>query len=174
MLYASILALILQCGTTASASLIAIFTPTVGVGCRSLGYIIYGGASIIIMFLTMISTILARISETRDESTIFWKRPTAFIAIILRRISLFLAFANTMELIGLSCLQLSNVLDSCYCTASVIGRGTDSYVLVIYDDWISTMRNSRITGVILSAVSMATYMIFLWFTSASPANVGDL
>ena len=89
MFTASIFALILQCGTTASASLIATLTSTIGVECRSLGYLLYGGTSLIIMFFTMISTILARISETRDERSTVVKRFAAFAAIALRRISLF-------------------------------------------------------------------------------------
>ena len=89
MFTASIFALILQCGTTASASLIAMLTPTIGVGCHSLGYLLYGGNSIIIVFFIMISTILARISETRDERSTVVKRFAAFVVIALRRISLF-------------------------------------------------------------------------------------
>jgi hypothetical protein len=82
------------------------------------------------LFLTIISTIFARISETRDENpprrqTGF----TAFIAIALRRISLLLAFINATGLIVLSCFQFSHFLDNCYCNASVIGRGTDSYII---------------------------------------------
>ena len=62
-------------------------------------------------------------------------------------------------------LQFSNFLENCYCMASVIGRGTDSCIVMTLDGWASTMLNSRIASTIFSAVSMATYMIFLWFTS---------
>jgi len=52
MFKASILALVLQCGTTAAAEVIIVFTPTVGFGCRALGYAIYGGLAILILFFT--------------------------------------------------------------------------------------------------------------------------
>ena len=174
MFKASIFALILQCGTTAAAVIIIIFTPTVGLGCRSLGYLLYGGNAIIIMFLTIISTISARISETRNEKSPTVKSFTASIAIALRRISLFLAFTNATGLVVLSCLQFSRLLDSCYCNASVIGRGTDSYIIFYYQGWIPTVRNSRIPATIIAAVSMTIYMVFLWFVNALPAEIDYL
>lgn len=163
---ASIFALILQCGIMVASCTIVIFTPTVGVGCQSLGYILYGVMSLLVLFLTIGSTILARISETRGDRSGAVKNFTKFIAVGLRRTSLLLAYINAVGLIIFTCLQLSSFLDSCYCNASVIGRGTDSYVLTTYVGWISTMRNSRIAATVLSLVSMTTYMTFLWVTSA--------
>ena len=139
-------------------------------GCRSLGYIIYGAIAVLILLLTIISTISARISETRHEQSTI-KKFTAFIAIALRRISLSLALINATGLVVLSCLQFSHFLDNCYCNASVIGRGTDSYVVASYEGWISTMRSVRIVATVFALVSMAIYMIFLWFVSALPAEI---
>ena len=151
------MALILQCGTAAAAAIIIIFTPPVGLECRSLGYIIYGGVSIVIMFLGIISTIFARISETRKESTIV-KSFTAFIAIAFCWISYFLALINGVGLITLSCFQFAHFLDDCYCNASVLGRGVDSYIVVFYDDSKITMRVSRLAATLLSAAVMSMYM----------------
>jgi hypothetical protein len=171
MLCASIFALILQCGITVAAAIIVIFTPTVGVGCRSLGYIIYGGIAIVIMFLTIISTISARISETREKRSAITKSLTAFIAVALRWVSSLLALVNGMGLIVLSCFQFSHLLDNCYCNASVISRGMDSYVVIFYDGPVSAMMNSRIVATILAAACTTTYMIFLRIMSASPERV---
>ena len=174
MLTASIFALVLQCGTTAAAAIVAVFTPTVGLGCRSLGYILYGGIALLILFLTIISTLLARISETRNERSTIVKGFTAFIATTFHKISHLLALINVTGLILLSCFQFSNFLDNCYCNASVIGRGTDSYVAVSYEGWIPTMRNSRIGATILAASSVSIYMFFLWLISTPPPDVDDL
>jgi len=160
------MALVLQCGTTAAATIIIVFTPTVGLGCRSLGYIIYGGVAIIVMFLNIISTIFARISETREDRFTVVKGFTSFIAIALRRISFLLALINGTALIVLSCFQFSHFLDNCYCNGSVLSRGTDSYVIVFYNGSVTTMRNSRIVGTVLSGFVMAIYMVFLWLMSA--------
>ena len=170
MFVASIFALILQCGTTAAATIIVVFTPTTGVGCRSLGYMVYGGVAIFIMYLTIISTIFVRISETRTERSISIKNYTATVAIALRRISLFLAFGNASWLIVLSFLQASGLFDTCFCNASVISRGTDSYVIFHYWGWLRTMEISRIVATVLAAACMATYMGFLWIMSASPSQ----
>ena len=165
MFKASIFALVLQCGTTVAATIITVFTPTVGVGCRSLGYILYGTTAILVLFFTIISTILARISETRVGPSIVVKGLSAFAAITFRRIALFLAFVNAAGLVVLSCLQFSHSFDNCYCNASVIGRGVDSYIIVSFDGWISVMRHARIAATILAVASIAVYMFFLRLTT---------
>ena len=128
------------------------------------------------MFLTIISTICARISETRvgPSATSSVKSLTAFTAIALRRLSLLLALINATGLIVLSCFQVSNFLDSCYCWASVIGRGMDSYILISFEEWVSTMRTSRIAATILAAASMAIYMFSLWLLNSPPVEIDRL
>ena len=172
MLHASILALILQCGTTAAAVIIVVLTPTIGLGCRSLGYIIYGGVSILILFFAIISTLSARISETRvrQPTAASIKSLAAATATVFHTLSLFLAFANVTWLIVLSSFQFSHFFDNCYCNASVIGRGTGSHIIISYDGWISTMRAARISALLVAAASVAIYMGFLWYLSAVPTE----
>ena len=141
MFSAAAFALILQCGVTGAAAIIIMFTPTVGLGCRSLGYIVYGGLAIVIMFLTMLSTILARISETREDKSHFVKGVTAFFAISIRRI----------------CYLLAN----CYCNSSVLGRGTNTYIVIFLKDWVSTMKRARFIGIATAAGSISFFMVFL-------------
>lgn len=160
MLSAVIVALILQCATTAPATIIVFFTPPYGLDCRSVGYIVYGGISIFIMFLSIISTILARFSETRRESAGF----TASAAIALRMISSLLALANGIGLIVLSCLQLSHSLSNCYCNARVISHGTDSYIIIFYrgnGDDEPVMLYSRFAAMCASALGCTIYICFL-------------
>ena len=171
-------ALILQCGMTAAATIIITFTPTVGLGCRSLGYIIYGSIAILIMFLNIISTVLAWISETPKNSTdekgnskIPQKSLARSTAISLRKICFLLALTNGTGLILLSCLQFTSTLENCYCNASVLGRGVDSYITISYNG--SATIGSRIFGTVLSGVVMIIYTIFVWLTSASPGDTDD-
>ena len=171
MFKSAIFALLLQIGITGAALVIIIFTPTVGLGCRSLGYTIYGGVSITIMFLAIISTILTRISETRKETSHCVGIFTAFFAITLRRICYLLAVANSVGLIVLSCFQFSNFLANCYCNSSVIGRGTNTYIVIFLQDWISTMRKARIIGIAAAAGSVLIFMISLWRNSTFPADM---
>ena len=171
MLIASTLAIILQCGSTAAAAIIMIFTPTIGLGCRSVGHVIYGTVALLILFLTIISTISARISETRNNQSATVKGYASSIAITLRWICLILASINAIGLVTLSFFQFSSFLDNCYCGASVLGRGTDSFVIINFEAWIPTMRNSRIGATVLAGVSMAVYMTFLWFMIYLPADI---
>ncbi|KAG9309680.1 hypothetical protein JVU11DRAFT_10352 [Chiua virens] len=55
---ASLMALQLQWGTTCAALLMVWFTPTVGLGCRSVAYLIYGGLSTLVWILLVLSSIL--------------------------------------------------------------------------------------------------------------------
>ena len=166
MFCALIPALILQCGTTVAAAIIVVFTPTIGSGHRSLGYIIYGVIAIVVMLLAITSTIFARISETRDKKrSPMIKGLTAFIAVALRRISFSLAFINATGVVAISCFQITNFLDNCYCDASAIGYGMGYYIIAILGWW-----DSRIAGTALSAASIAIYVIFLVIASARPAT----
>jgi len=165
---ATILALILQCGISAAAIVIVVYTPKQGLGCRSLGYTVYGGTSILILFATIISTILARISDNHDKKSPGLSAFTKYIAILLRWTCVLLAYLNAVGLIVISCLQFSNFFDSCWCNASVIGNGSDSFIVMIYSGWVSTMRYSRIAATVFAGASMTVYMFFLWFKSVLP------
>jgi hypothetical protein len=153
--------------------IITFFVPTVGLGCRSLGYIIYGCTSVVIMFLTIISTIFARVSETREKESATVKSFTASIAIALRRICSLLALINGTGLILLSFFQLTNLFDSCYCNSNVIGRGTKAYITISYTGPVAMMMSSRIAGTVLSGVVMAIYIIFLRLILRSPEDLDD-
>ena len=173
MFNALVAALILQCGISAAATGIIISTPAIGFGCRSLGYIIYTGLSIVILVFMIISTIFARISETREGRSPFVQGFTKFIAVALRRICLPLALINMTGLILISCLQFSKLLNNCYCKGRVLSRGTDSYIIVSYAGWIGTMRIAHIIAIALAGASMSVYMVFLWFMSTLPAELED-
>jgi len=174
MFSAAAFALVLQCGITAAATIIMVFTPTVGVGCRSLGYVLYGGIAILILFLTIVSTILARISETRISPSTTWsiKGFTGLVAVTLRRFCLLLAFVNATGTIVLSCLHFSRTLDTCYCNSSVIGNGSDSYIIISFDG--QAMRTYRIWATGLAAACIGIYMTFIWFVTTLPKQIYQL
>jgi len=166
------MALILQCGTTIGSTLIIVLTPPFGLECYSPGYVAYGTIGIDIMFLSIISTIFARISETRKESAAT-KGFTAFIAIALRRTSFLLALANGAGLIVSSCLQFSHLLDSCYCNARVLTHGASSYIIVFYDGPIGAMRYLRFVAILISGISIFTYMVFLRLVTMLPHRLNE-
>ena len=166
MAYAAFLALLLQFGTTGAATIIIIYTPTVGLGCRSLGYIFYGGVAIIIMFLTIFSTILARISETRGDKSPLVKRVTAFFAVFIRYTCRALAILNAVGIIALCCLQFSNLLDNCYCNSRVLGKGTNAYITITDTKLIPRMDDVRAYGVVTALASISLFIICLQLISS--------
>jgi hypothetical protein len=171
---ASVLGLFLQCGITTAAAIVMIFSPTIGVGCRSLGYIIHGANALIIMYLTIASTILTRISETRRERSPTVKDFAARFAIFLRRFCFGLALFNAVALVALSTFHFSNVLNSCYCNGTVISRGQGSYVTIFYFDWIPTMRTARIVGLVLAGATMIIYMFSLRLLTTLSSGIDGL
>ena len=171
MFKSAIFALLLQVGITGAALVVIIFTPTVGLGCRSLGYIVYAGVSIVIMFLSITSTILARFSEMCVDESSRVKGITACFAITLRWICYLLALANSVGLVALSCLQFSNALASCYCNSSVLGNGTDTYIIIDLRGWVTTMRSFRAVGIVIAAGSISVFMISLGLISSPPKEM---
>ena len=161
MIFAAISGLLLQFGTTGAAMIIIIYTPRTGLGCRSLGYLIYGWIAITIMFFTIFSTAFARISEIRNYKSF------AKMLIIATRCACFvLAFINSVGLIVLSCLQFSNVLDTCYCNASVLGNGANTYIVVILTELVDMMWNARVYGVGTAVGSIVALIISLGLTTS--------
>ena len=172
MFIASFFALVLQCGTVVAAMGIVVSTPTVGLKCRALGYAIYGGISILIWFLTIISTISARIAETRNRpAAIAVKAPTFFIAIGLRWVSLILAIVNAAGIIGLCGLQFSNYLETCYCDSSVIGRGAGTYIIINPEGSILQIWVSRVVAIGIAGLVMTFFMVSLWFMAKLPKDI---
>jgi hypothetical protein len=174
MFNAFIAALVLQCGIGATATTIVVFTPTIGLGCRSLAYILYCAVSIVILIFTIVSTIFARISETRSESSPLVKNSTEFIAISLRKIVFLLALINMTALIAVSTLQLTNIFDTCYCNSSVLGRGSSGYLVVSFVGWVGLMKSVRVIAIIASAATVFVYMLFLWLTSSLSDDVDGM
>ena len=126
------------------------------------------------MYLTIASTILARISETRRENSATVRDYAARFSIFLRRFCFSLALFNAVGLVAFSTFHFTNVLRSCYCNGSVIGRGKDSYVIVLYFYWIPTILTGRIVGTILAGATMTIYMCSLRFFTTSDRGLADI
>ncbi|KAJ7703797.1 hypothetical protein B0H16DRAFT_1638430 [Mycena metata] len=135
-LLAALLALSLTWGTTGAAVLVAFFTPTKGIGCRSGSYLIYGVNSTLVWMLLVASSLLAHYSTF----TVSFKgrymhtkttRLAGVLSIILRRLGKVLASLNSVWLI-LACLfQFGSVFDRCWCNSSV-----PYYVEALNAPWI--------------------------------------
>ena len=162
-LVASIVALSLQWGTAAAAVIIVYFTPTVGLGCRSLSYLLYAGASTLVWMLLVTSSILTHYFYSQHQHL---SRPqTRFLrcirvlAILLRRVGKVLAICNVAVIIAACTLQFSNLYDECYCNSSVVGLRNHAYDVIIVAG--SELRGPWIGGVALSCGCAVLFVGFV-------------
>ncbi|KAG2043165.1 hypothetical protein BDR03DRAFT_853190 [Suillus americanus] len=143
MFVASLLPLALQWATTGAAVLVVYFTPTVGLGCRSLGYLIYGALATIVWAMLVMSSILSHYAYSysdRPRSPYLDRSRSPFSSItivkvvsnLLRWGGKLVAIVNAIWIIAAGMLQFTSIYDNCYCNSSVLGIGLqDAYAIVV-------------------------------------------
>ncbi|KDR77695.1 hypothetical protein GALMADRAFT_65963, partial [Galerina marginata CBS 339.88] len=165
MFIASFLALMLQWGTTGAAIVVVWFTPTIGLGCRSLSYIIYGGVSTLVWMMLLTSSVIT--FYTTDEPAepypgvlvvLPFRQVARHIAVGLREGGKVLAGINALLIVLASAAQFAGLFDRCDCNSSVIGLGKGAYnvISLTHSDGRS-MLNSWFGGI---ALAIATACIF--------------
>ncbi|KAL0572972.1 hypothetical protein V5O48_008986 [Marasmius crinis-equi] len=192
MFVASLAALFLQWSTAGAAFWTVYVTPTKGLGCRSVSYLIYAVTSTVVMFMLVSSSILAHYAMMYSSQLPF--RPchgsydglptappapasvtrkreiSARLSILLRMVGKSLAVCNAVW-ITLSCsLQLLGFYDSCYCDGGVIGLGEErAYVASEFTkDDISTVQGPWIGGVLLAVGTSVLFLLFINLMRQSP------
>lgn len=127
MLWASLVAIILQWGTTGAAIFTAYKTPNVGLGCHSGSYLIYGVTSTVCWLIFVVSGILSHmvmqyqeehpdITMSTDSVTIPLRIRLAMVfAVCLRLLGRFLVIANAVWLISFSVMEDIGYYANCYC-----------------------------------------------------------
>ncbi|KAF7341784.1 hypothetical protein MSAN_02033000 [Mycena sanguinolenta] len=117
--YAALLALFLQWGTTGAAIFVAYFTPTVGLGCRSGSYLIYGVAATLSWLLLVVSQFASHAVMHRLERDPYRRnvgiRILGGVAVITRLLGKVIAITNAGWLIASSVLEEIGVFATCWC-----------------------------------------------------------
>ncbi|PSN75195.1 hypothetical protein BS50DRAFT_34271 [Corynespora cassiicola Philippines] len=158
---ASVAAMTVQWGTTGSALLIAYYTPTKGIGCRSAGYLIYGGLATLVwlllassMMFSHAALLLYQQEHAEHPSTNFQephepptkkKRPLqrgydrtfnhsllCGLAVTSRLFGKTIAILNALWLIVSSLLEFTSVYDRCYCRGNQTGLGMEHGWIVLF------------------------------------------
>ncbi|RPD54031.1 hypothetical protein L227DRAFT_596119 [Lentinus tigrinus ALCF2SS1-6] len=149
---ASLAALSLQWGTTGAAILVVYFAPTVGLGCESGAFLVYGVISTVVWMLMLSSSILAHHAHPRphradlrdvDGAT----HVASTLAVILRRMGKILASLNTAWIIAANIAQFSNFFNRCWCNSCALSLGSRAF----NSGWIGGIVLA--TGCALSLVS---------------------
>jgi hypothetical protein len=164
---ASVFALGLQWGTTGSAAIIVIFTPTIGLGCRSGTYILYGIVSTMIWLMLLLSSYLAHYAKVRHERGVSRSGLNSVtvakgLATFLRRLSILAASCNTLCIILACVFQFSDFYSTCYCNSSVLGRGGGyAYIIIAPGYHFDHMEVAWIGGIVLAGGCVFVFLFFL-------------
>ncbi|KAJ7439336.1 hypothetical protein FB451DRAFT_1344268 [Mycena latifolia] len=155
-LVTSFLALALTWGTIGAAVIVVWFTPTIGLGCRSGAYILYGGVSVLVWMMLVTSSALAHYStqSVGVRGKAVYTRSTRIagkVSIFLRRLGKVLASCNAVWIVLACIFQFSSFFDSCYCNSSKLGLGSFAYYVIdLVSADLTTMKTAWIGGVALA------------------------
>ncbi|KDQ58229.1 hypothetical protein JAAARDRAFT_193652 [Jaapia argillacea MUCL 33604] len=166
-LLAGLFALGLQWGTTGAAILVVYLTPTVGLGCRSGAYLLYGIVSTIVWILMLISSAIAYHTNFDSHTSVhprsafspilsYLSAPTSMI---LRRIAKILATLNSIWILLISTLQFSNFFDRCYCNSSALSLGAKAYAVI--QNTVSDLDGVRSAWIGGSVLAIGASVVFI-------------
>ncbi|OAX40776.1 hypothetical protein K503DRAFT_841407 [Rhizopogon vinicolor AM-OR11-026] len=189
MFKASMLSLALQWATTGAAVLTVWYTPTVGLGCRSLVYLLYGAMSTIVWMMLVLSSILSHYAAYPDQRYTLYPyrhhashpyrrlahasypdrhfpavRLAKVLANILRWGGKSLAVVNAFCIVTSGMLQFTNVYDNCYCNSSVLGLGVDYAYAIVFPSYSQVHQTTVAWGgaLVLGCGGSVVFIFFIY------------
>ncbi|KAJ7031199.1 hypothetical protein C8F04DRAFT_1111902 [Mycena alexandri] len=113
---AAIAAVFLQWGTTGAAVFVAYWTPSVGIGCRSGSYLIYGVAATLSWIMLILSHLLSHeVMQRLERNPNHTSSILSFLAVSARLFGKTLAICNAMWLIASSVMEDIGYFQTCWC-----------------------------------------------------------
>lgn len=202
MVVASVLALMLQWCTSGAAIMVVWFTPRIGLGCRSGAYLLYAIGSTLVWMLLVASSVLSHYSitpssgykfnetiplasishshysalpiATSERSSTSAQRMAGYLAITLNILGKLVAVVNSIWIMCACIFQFANVFNTCFCNASVYGRGTDSFVVLtlvgMAPDMERNVMYAWIGAVTMALVSVGLFVSFIWTYRKHPES----
>ena len=130
--YSVVLALALQWSVSGASILLSYLTPTVGLSCRSGGYLIYTVNSTIILFLLIVCSCLSDIRRVLKPQE-HWTQIYGRIAVVLRTLAKTIAVLNAVW-ISLHCIfEFTGFYDNCWCNSNYAVLGQRGYWIWLSD-----------------------------------------
>lgn len=169
--FATILALALQWGTTGAAVLIHLNTPPKGLGCRVLTFIIYGAAGTVSFWLLFLSSVLAhptRRQSAHDRRSAM-KMILGCIAALMRWLGKAIAIANGFGILVSCTMQFAGVYDNCFCSSVTFGGGPNGLVSFTLPDYRGSEVYATWIGGLVMAFGVSALYSFAIFL-ATPAK----
>ncbi|EJD38896.1 hypothetical protein AURDEDRAFT_116328 [Auricularia subglabra TFB-10046 SS5] len=156
-------AMFMQWSTTGAAIAITYLTPTIGLGCRSGSFLIYGFVATVSWAHLVFASILAHAAEGVRPGIV--SKLLGSLEAFLRVSGKVLASCNAVWLVTLCIFQFSGFYSTCYCMSSAWSRGANAYVVFPTWDELAHLgaRTVWIVGVIASGAAGLLYAVFLYF-----------
>ncbi|KAJ7661235.1 hypothetical protein B0H17DRAFT_1094317 [Mycena rosella] len=165
-LLATILAFCLTWGSIGAAILVAFFTPTKGIACRSGSYLLYGIMSTIVWMLLVTSSVLAHYSTF----TVSFKgrymhtkatRTAGVLSIVCRRLGKILATINAIWIVLVCLFQFGSFFDRCWCNSSVfyLGKRAAYNVIDVGLEDVAALNEPWIAGVGLASGCAVLFLV---------------
>ncbi|KAG1727271.1 uncharacterized protein EDB91DRAFT_893744 [Suillus paluster] len=161
MAIASCASLTLQWGTVGAAFMVGWFTPTTQIGCRALGYLLYGAISTLIWFMLLLSSILAHYSTTCSHRPSLSSRVALAMSHCLRWVGKLFAIINFILVVLACTFQYSSFYDRCFCNSSVFSRGSGAYAVIIETTAQAAQAKAAWIGALVMACTSALVFIGL-------------
>lgn len=161
---AAFVAIILFWCTAGAGILIAYETPTVGLGCDSGGYLLYGLLATYSWILLLLSAYLSHLHATNAETgqpNTWWYIPLAALTCYTGKL---IAGLNALWLLCASVFQFTNLYNTCWCSTSILSLHSQAWLVLFASDTqiASASRAPWIGGVFLAVfVSFASAAFFL-------------
>ena len=135
-IFATILGLGLQWGTTGASLLIHLNTQPKGLGCRALTFILYGAAATVAFLLLLFSSIISHLARPQSTGQERSSMNTVIgcIAAGTRWLGKLIAIMNGFGIL-LSCIiQFAGVYDNCFCSSMVFRGNSKGFISFTEED----------------------------------------
>ncbi|RDX45629.1 hypothetical protein OH76DRAFT_936252 [Lentinus brumalis] len=164
---ASIAAVALQWGTTGAAMMVVYFSPTVGLGCESGAFLLYGVVATLVWLLMLSSSLLAHYAHPRSHRMDLRDAGgpmhiVSTLSVLLRRLGKILAALNTAWIILANIAQFSNFFDRCWCNSCALSLGSRAFsVIHATASDIAYMKSGWIGSVILATGCALSFVLLI-------------
>ncbi|KAF9790972.1 hypothetical protein BJ322DRAFT_419122 [Thelephora terrestris] len=168
---AVLFALGLQWGTVGSAIAIHYWKSPVGLGCRSLSFLLYGVVATASMFFCLASSVLAHISRPLHGPVHQTSLRQMYLdggAVLCGYLGKTLAFASGIGIMIICSFQSSGVYDNCYCASTTFDRGVHDVVLLAINYTIGPGTIRAWIGGLVFAFSTAVLFGFSLYLGTPP------
>jgi hypothetical protein len=156
---ATTLALGLQWGTTGGAILIHYWEYPVGLGCRTLTFLLYAAASTLSFFLFLASSILAHASRPPPGRPHSRLRSRSLFngAVLCRRLGKVVATISAIGILTAYFFQAAGAFDTCFCTSTTFDKGRVGTFFTTNYSFKSTVSGFWVGGL---ATASSTALLF--------------